>query len=392
MHHKLRKFGFFTVLMLLIAAFSFSQEIEDKIYVPTVRLSSMGGIHAAMTDDLSSIFTNPAGFSSAESELSVAEFTTALKGPIFDIASLVIEVINGGDIVALLATDSTQAMLKNLYAGIDLAGPVYLGYVGDGLGFCCLNTTNITLAGEGAMSIAAYISEAILLTGGYSVGIPIGDDHSIDIGMMFKGSIGGELKFKASVLSLMTLFQNLSPDILMGSNFDFVSKIGLDAGLKYSFRDIFAFGLTAKDIYTPVLRNKYATLTGFLDSTAVPVAVKGLVPFSLNGGILFSPPMGILERFVTDLIILVDYNDILDFLITPGTAANPLLHISLGLELELLEILSLRGGFNQGLFSAGLGMDLTYFTMNVSMYGSELSLEPGRNPVYNMQVGFEFRY
>ena len=68
-----------------------------------------------------------------------------------------------------------------------------------------------------------------------------------------------------------------------------------------------------------------------------------------------------------------------------------MLHAGLGFELVLLEILFVRGGFFHGLFSAGLGLDLTVFNINVSMFGRELSTEPGLRPVYNLILSLEFR-
>jgi hypothetical protein len=56
-----------------------------------------------------------------------------------------------------------------------------------------------------------------------------------------------------------------------------------------------------------------------------------------------------------------------------------------------MEILDVRLGFSQGLFAAGLGIDLYYFDMNLAMFGTERSTEPGMAPVYNLQLGFEFR-
>jgi hypothetical protein len=61
-------------------------------------------------------------------------------------------------------------------------------------------------------------------------------------------------------------------------------------------------------------------------------------------------------------------------------------------EVVMLQILALRAGFNEGYFSAGLGLNLTFFSLNLTMFGSELSTEPGLRPVYNLLLGLEFRY
>jgi hypothetical protein len=46
----------------------------------------------------------------------------------------------------------------------------------------------------------------------------------------------------------------------------------------------------------------------------------------------------------------------------------------------------------EGLFTAGVGLDLKIFTLNAAMFGTELSSEPGMRPVYNILIGLEFRY
>jgi hypothetical protein len=56
----------------------------------------------------------------------------------------------------------------------------------------------------------------------------------------------------------------------------------------------------------------------------------------------------------------------------------------------MLQILSLRAGFGQGLLSAGLELDLAFVSVSLSMFGSELSTEPGLRPTYNFVLGMRF--
>ncbi|MFO7849387.1 MAG: hypothetical protein R6V67_05460, partial [Spirochaetia bacterium] len=86
----------------------------------------------------------------------------------------------------------------------------------------------------------------------------------------------------------------------------------------------------------------------------------------------------------------LDYSDILDFWLYPRQAINPVLHVGIGTEITMLQILDIRLGFAQGLPTAGLGHDLHFFTLNAAIFGTERSTEPGMSPVYNMQLGFQF--
>jgi hypothetical protein len=234
------------------------------------------------------------------------------------------------------------------------------------------------------------VGEQVMLSGGYSFRIPIGD-HAIDTGVLLKGALRGEVELETTLLEIPTLFSSLSLETLTGKPFRFISAIGVDLGIRYSYKDVFAFGVVGRDLFTPTLIQSYTTLAGFIDSTATPTQSNDQLPIDLSAGILFSPRLGRLERLISDITFLVDYLDILDFITHPETAANPILHASIGLQMTLLQILDLRAGFQQGLFAAGLGIDLSIFRLHVAMFGTELSLEPGGRPVYNAMIGMEFR-
>ena len=60
--------------------------------------------------------------------------------------------------------------------------------------------------------------------------------------------------------------------------------------------------------------------------------------------------------------------------------------------MTLLDVLAVRAGFGDGYFSAGLGMNLTAFHLDLTMFGRELSTEPGLRPSFNLIVSTLFRY
>ncbi len=379
------------VLFMLPAVLPAQVSINDGMRVPNARIQALGGYHSAMSDGISVLFTNPAGFNSVEPQMSFSELTLHLKGPVFDITNLVVEGLGGGGMEDLLTSDTTLNLLKGIYAGLDLLGPVSFAYVGDGLGFGIFNVSNILFEGTGPMTIQAKIIEQVQLCGGYSFRIPFENTaHTLDIGMLLKGTIRGESVITKSLLELTTLFESIGMDTILGEPFNFISAIGFDLGVLYSYRDVLAVGLTCDDLFTPTLTNSYASMQNFIDSAAV-TGEKGLVPLKLNAGVQWAPRLGRLDRYVSDFKLLLDYYDILDFVVTPTTATNPLLHIGFGMEIKMLDILYLQGGFNEGLFAAGLGLDLTYFTLQVAMFGTEEGTEPGMNPVYNLVLGLHFR-
>ncbi len=378
------------VLLSVIGVGTINGDIS--VGVPSARSSALGGSHAAYTRDLSSLFNNPAGFVMAEPQLSVAELTVGASGPIFDISTIVIQAVGGSDLTSLLGSTQAQNLLRNIYAQTVAAGPVYFGYIGKGIGFGFFNTTDITFRNSRPLTLQAVLGEQVILSGGYGLHLPFNiEPHSIDLGILLNGVLRGEVTIEETFVELPTLFSNISFDTVTGSPFDFVVGIGVDAGFRYSIGDVFAFGLVAKNLFTPTIKQSYSTLQAFLDNTETPDKANGRLPIELSAGFYVSPNMGRFERFINDLTILLDYEDILDFVFTPSTARNPVLHVGFGTEITILQILSLRGGFKDGLFAAGLGIDLSVFRLHLSMFGSELSTEPGYRSVYNARLGLEFR-
>ncbi|MCD6121989.1 MAG: hypothetical protein J7K04_09150 [Spirochaetales bacterium] len=369
-----------------------STSIESPIVIKSTRSTALGGTHVALADDLTSLFSNPAGFKSAGPELSIAGITMGLAGPIFDMASVIIESSSGGNPQDILLSSNVQDMLKSLYASMELVGPLAFGYVGQGLGFGFFSNSNIAFSSSGTVpAIAADVDEDFLFAGGYAFRIPLPAlwNSTLDFGAMLKAFVRGSLSISSSMIDLISLLQSPSMDIIYSQPFKLGIGVGLDAGVLYSWEKMISFGIVGRNLYAPTLENNYSTFNSFINSET-PTESFGLVPIDLSAGIMFSPDLGAVEHYISGLKIFLDYSDILDFLTHPATASNPVLHVGFGTEIVLLEILSIRAGFNEGLFSAGLGIDLSLVTISLSMFGSELSPEPGLRPVYNLLIGIDF--
>ncbi|RKX82442.1 MAG: hypothetical protein DRP57_09870 [Spirochaetes bacterium] len=369
-----------------------STSIESPIVIKSTRSTALGGTHVALADDLTSLFSNPAGFKSAGPELSIAGITMGLAGPIFDMASVIIESSSGGNPQDILLSSNVQDMLKSLYASMELVGPLAFGYVGQGLGFGFFSNSNIVFSSSGTVpTIAADVDEDFLFAGGYAFRIPLPASwkSTLDFGAMLKAFVRGSLSISSSMIDLISLLQSPNMDIIYNQPFKLGIGVGLDAGILYSWEKMVSFGIVGRNLYAPTLENNYSTFNSFVNSET-PTESFGIVPIDLSAGVMFSPYLGAVEHYISGLKIFLDYSDILDFLTHPATASNPVLHVGFGTEIVLLEILSIRAGFNEGLFSAGLGIDLSLVSISLSMFGSELSPEPGLRPVYNLLIGIDF--
>ncbi|HUX21500.1 MAG TPA: hypothetical protein VMW69_09680 [Spirochaetia bacterium] len=390
----LRKRGI--LLFVLTACLSVGVGAENLTLLPTTissaRTSAIGGAHAALADDLTTLFSNPAGFYEVQPEIRLSEITMHLQGPIFDLAGVAAGGLSG-NFAQLLGSSNVQNLLQSIYASMNLIGPISFGYVGKGLGFGIFNTTGVTFTNTAPFTIAFSAGEQLMLDGGWAFRIPLPQawNSSLDAGVMMKSGLQGISYLQKSLFELPSLFNSIGLSTLTGAPFYFNTLIGLDAGLRYSYKDWFSVGIVGHDIYTPVLQSEYPTLQSFIDNSATPTKSNTVLPFNLSVGTLFTPDLGPLDLIISNFKLMLDYSNALDFLLYPATARNALLNMGLGTEITLLKILELRAGFHEGLFSAGLGLDLKYFRLDASMYGTELSSEPGLQPVFNMIVGFSFQ-
>lgn len=367
------------LLLVIVSVSSFGADYDDPVEYISPVISSIGGPHVTMNDGFSSLLNNPAGFKSAEQEISIAELTIGLKGPVFDIANMIVT----------SDYSNITSIFQGIYAGMDLMGPLAFGYVGNGLGFGILGSTVGSVSSTGPLTVNVEAGEEITLCGGYAFSIPIDPEsnNTLDFGMLLKGTFKGVVEFEESVLNIMSL----SLDSVLNENFDFITGIGFDLGIRYSYKNIFTAGITGHDVYSPTMHNLYSSVSAFASGASPVSTTYSIVPFRMDAGVMYSPDFSEKNSFISSLKIFADYYDIFDFWLYPSLAVNPVLHIGVGTEITLLEILSVRAGINQGLFAAGLGLDLHYFTLNAAMFGTELSTDPGLHPVYNVQIGVEIR-
>jgi hypothetical protein len=376
---------FYIILLIFFThgtALFASGEIEPSLIPSNARAAALGGLHVALTDDSRTIFNNPAGLRAAESGVLLSELTLHVTGPIFDVTGALLEDVD------IMENEEFLEMLTTIHAGMDIVGPLSFAYVGGGFGFGLFNWEDTVFETRGSYNLSFSFIDTLLFTAGYAFRIPL-PSSSFDIGIQLKTLGRGSTSTVQSILDMMSAATSDPLALLSMGDFVMSYGAGIDIGLLYTLADMFAVGLVARDAYTPTWRTVYDSMADFFLST--PTSEYGTVPCDLSFGIRVTPPLGILRYYLGELTLYLDYVDILDFVTHPATARNWFLHIGLGLELKLLDILSLRGGFSQGLLSAGLGLDLTFFTIDVAIFGTELSTEPSFRPAYNLIIGFEFK-
>jgi hypothetical protein len=347
----------------------------DLLQIPfSARSAALGGTHVALVDGVGTLFGNPAGFRSAEPELKVAESLVSIydSGP-----SIINEVLLG-------EPPGSSATRR---AAVDVLGPLFFGYVGNGLGFGIFNNTKVRYWTWGPYPQGYSIAEEdFVLISGYSFGIPLPAawDSTLDVGFTVPLFASARSDSTKDIRGLLTSQLTLM-GLIATEPFTIATGAGIEVGTLYSLGKVFSVGVVARNLGI-VAQRQYDTFLSF--AAAGQPAVRNVpLPMDLTVGIMWSPPVKDWIGFLDGFSLMVDYRNAIDFLTYTAAATDPLLHISAGVELQLLKILYLRAGFYQMLPSFGLELDLTLFKVNLAMIGRELSTKPGGYPIFGYMLG-----
>ena len=169
--------------------------------------------------------------------------------------------------------------------------------------------------------------------------------------------------------------------------------MGIDAGLIYEIAKTFSVAVACQDIFSPVVSDSFTSINTFL-ANPFPANTQGwagVIRPNLSAGVAWRPRFNFLQRYISDIVLSAQYEDFLDLLLSP-IPRNPVLNAALGLELILLDVLSIRAGIGDMLPQLGFGIDLSFMKIDLAMRGIELGLDPGVLPVFCFDFAVLFRY
>lgn len=372
--------GLLLLLLLSPSVWGWDSTFFDLFEISTsARAAALGGLHAALADDPTTLFSNTAGLRSVKPQWTFSEVTLSFYDSAAAIAA-----------EAIAGTGGSGADRRGTFS---LWGPVALSYVGKGWGFGIFSSMNVYVHTWGPSPAAREMLEDNLVLIGakaFRIPLPVRWQSTLDLGLSLVGF--GSYRGVTDTDIRQVLQSSVSLTELLASVTNFRRAIGgsVELGVLYSFRNLFSFGLTGRNLSFIQFRD-FSSLMGYL-SGEPSSSWYNFLPLDITAGVLFRFPLGRLGRYISDLKLMADYHNIFDFLFYPPGATNPLLHIGLGIELGLLQIVSLRAGYYQCLPSVGVGLDLTLFTLNFAYFGREMSSEPGGYPVYCYSIGLGFKY
>lgn len=378
-------FRFFIITSLWLFIFvqqGFSQ--NSRFIFNSARKSAIGGAHAALTDDFSTILNNPAGFRGVKSDFTVSQLEFQVTGPV----STIVSEAQDGELETLIGE------LGSTNIGLDMVGPLAMGKIDNDMawGVFSVVDTNMFIPN---LTQDAEITGLFDLGGvyGYSFGIDfVPSNSTMSFGILTKLFYRTEVNITKSFTEVIAALNDISTlyssdSIPLGMGFG----AGLDVGMKYIWNDTISVGLAVRDVYTALFMFNYASIDDFSGGGSSEFEYSSL-PADYSLGILYTPHAEFFNGLLGEIKIMLDYNDIFDFLLDSEYATNMLLHFGVGAEFTIFDILILRLGMSEGLPSAGMGLDLHIFQFNFAMFGQELSTQPGLMSVYNIMVGIEFSY
>jgi hypothetical protein len=195
------------------------------------------------------------------------------------------------------------------------------------------------------------------------------DALSIGLSARFAYRLGTQ-----SSMSLLNVIQgsSLTSGLTLGDG----TMINGDFGLTYRIAKFGEFEFNTGAAIQNILGGTYSNSISLVNQGAAPEQARSYgVGFSL-----FRPSWGFLGNTVFAL-------EITDVLNNRDGSIFKMLH--LGAETRWKSI-ALRLGLNQGYWTAGLGIDAHYFTMNLATYGEELGLNAGtlEDRRYSFNFGF----
>jgi hypothetical protein len=357
----------FSLILLALGGprplFAWDGAFFDLFQVPfSAREAALGGNHAALADDVSTLISNVAGFQSAGPELLVGAVNLSYYSRPSDPGI--------GD------------------AAFDLFGPLSIAYVGNGLGFGFFSDSNVTTTTSGYYH--SLVTQNLVVIAGYAFRIPLADTQStLDIGFSVPFFLAARSLSTKSVGLLLS--GSITPgQFVIDETFALASGISAEFGLLYSWNNTFSVGVAGRNLaITSALY--YAKLSGYQSGSPPYKNETTPIPMDISLGLRWNPPIKLFVRSIDGLSLMVDYNDIFDFVIYPAAARNPLLHVGLGMEVTLLKIVKLRAGFYQLLPSGGLSLDLSFFALDVAVFGRERSTQPWTDYVYGFMAGIRFK-
>ncbi len=363
-----------------------------KPYSPTSpRRLAMGNAGLAVANGSDSLYYNPAGL--AEKRLVIALPSVAFtvyhpygllkNGVVDDLKSFD---ANDSEKLTQLVFDLKKALGNNYTKVMDMDAST--GFTAGGFGLM-INVKDTVHSYRITSSDGGIFDQL-------NASITIGYGHRINIATKFSIDIGAAVKFNYLAFSKgIALTDVLDKDKLNDPMNKIVKTLPVMAGFSVPF-DIgvnfnlplnFKLGVVAKNIngkmYMNSFENYESALKNPLGSSSNSNKFEYNTDFSLDAGFAWSWKNSFFAP-----TIAVDVVDTIGLFKNSFNMRNFIYHLNAGAEFRVLSFLDLRGGFNQGYWTLGAGLDLWAIKMDVAYFWEELGSTAGANSTDGLSIKF----
>jgi hypothetical protein len=303
------------------------------------------------------------------------------------------------DSLIALATDPFSAIagLNDLLTGPGFGAGVStgFGYVGNSMGIGLIGVADVFGVGPNTLGINVDSNITIGFVGGFALPIRIG-------GLTLKVGGGFRPMYRIRVPELgINTFATLLSDDSASANLDDPVYHGvglaLDAGILAELGPFIA-GVALRDLFGTTFKYSVSSLTELMDALKVGSLPEGgelvsedvryVIPMTAHLSAALHPDFGAVSKFV-DPSVHVNY----ELPLVPAEERGSFwtsLHV--GAEVALFSAVKLRAGLNQGYLTAGVGLHLFIFDLNVAYFGRELGSFAGSRQNQGVTAELAFRF
>ena len=375
----MKKIILIILIVSIFTGFSFGQDIlDDPIFAPVLPdVVGRGNAVTATAHGYEALFTNPAGFSKADGSFTLL---SASVNPYFAPTSENI----GNFELALSDQEAAIVLLSDLVVtnGIGANANTGIAIVGKGLGLGLIVDVDSYARGKTPLGTEVDAVGTLAAIAGLSFNLTPGP---------LSIHLGGDLRYMhrmkmddVSIVDLMNLGDDDSAttadvDLLTGDALAVDLGAIVDMGpwsLGMSIRDV---GGT-KFIYS--FENLETNEIGDVDE-------EYRIPMSINTGIGYHPDFGALA-WIIDPTFNFEYQHV--FYQDPENTPSFWTGVHAGTEVRILRFMKLRGGINQGYFTAGIGAKLLFLDINMAYFTREMSEYAGVDPNSGMSLEVAIRF
>ena len=391
------------------------EDIDFAFQPTSTRYDAMGQSGIALPTKLDSFFANPAnlgvkrGFALSVPSFGVTFYNIQKMVEDEDAMANFNELINGNTDAALpFATKYLENLGsgRNVIAKIDTGVGIKLGVIGLGTNL----QVKLHAMNEGTSVASQSIIPEVNIAQTVGLGLKIIDTNAFTFSAgisvhgvykaYFKG-IGGN-----KILDMIGGDQDIDKILLWDTPVMGGYAIPFDVGVTFGlFEDQLTLSATANNL-NGVYHMKSYTGMGYLVNSFSEGAIQKpedapaqkdsvdfeiKTPWTLNFGAAFAPKMNVIQPVITaDLIDMFEL--VKSFNSDSFRASDLLLHLNLGAELGLFNIVKARVGVNRGFMSVGAGVWLPFAELDVSYGWQEFGEELGDHPVDALSVKFVLGY